>query len=691
MNPFDANKPAQNPERPDHDNERIEQLRRAMYSRRLSQSIKERPRRELERDPEIVPDDWHKREDPIAGVRVAPRFIGVTRSVLWWLLVLSIAFFALAAGVFGYYFTLGGGSLPANPENIDITVSGPPQVAGGEPVELQISVTNRNRVPLDLADLVVTFPPGTRKVTDFETDLPKTRLSLGTIEPGGRRQGTISAVFSGATGQPGNVKVELEYRVEGSSAIFVASQDYSMTFTSSPLSISIDGNTQTTSGQPVQFTVTVASNASAPIKDVVLDVRYPFGFKFGSASPEPTKGSATKDTGTWSLGDFAPGQRKSILVQGVLAGEQGDKRIFRLFAGTKSATSTGSLAKLAENSWEMQISQPFLGLAIAVNAGQQQATQNTFAQANSATIPVASPNTVVTVSVSYVNNLTTEISDAVVVARLSGLSLGNQHVRVSDGFYRSTDDTIIWDKTTTGGALNSLAPGAKGVLTFSFTTPNSDSLKNVTDPKIDINVNAAGKRLSESGVPQSLQSTARQQIKLASDLQIASQALYAQNPFGVSGPMPPKAGLETAYAIVLTVTNSTSKIQNAKVTAKLPPYVRWIGSHAPRAENLIFNQYEGEFIWNLGDIQPGSGLNGAPPRQIAISVGFTPSTSQIGEQPVLIQDVTLVGTDTSTGLTVQREANPDVSTNLQQIGKSSSNVTVNPDAGFQPINAIVVK
>jgi hypothetical protein len=668
---------------PDHEQERIEQLRRAMYSRKISEQLHERPRRELEHDRELVSDDWKMPEPKMDKMKVAPPFIGTTRAILRWLLVASMVFFIGAALFFGYYFLLGGGSHPANPGNIDISVSGPPQVAGGEPVELQITVVNRNRVPLELADLLVTFPPGTRSVADFSTDLPSLRQSLGTIEPGGRRQGTISAVFSGSGGQSGNVKVELEYRVQGSSAIFVADRDYALTFTSSPLSISIDGNNQTTSGQPVQFTVSVASNASAPLRDVVVDMTYPFGFKFSSASPGPSKGS------TWLLGDFTPGQRKSILVQGTLSGEQGDKRVFRVTAGSRNSTSTAVTTKLASNSYEMRIAQAFLGLAISTNTSQAAEAASDFETQPTKSVPIAAPGSTVTVSIEYKNNLSVEIDDAVIVARLSGLGIDGEKVRVNDGFYRSSDDTVIWDKSTTNGTLKALIPGARGIVSFSFTMPAPNTSS--SDPKIDISVNAAGKRLSETGVPQNLQSTARAQVRLASDLQLASQALYAQNPFGVAGPLPPKAGEETAYALVFTVTNTTSKLTNAKLTAKLPTYVRWIGSHAPRSENLTFNQYNGTFTWDLGSVEPGVGVNGTQPRQIAISVGLTPSTSQIGDQPVLVQDVTLTGIDEATGAAVTRKTEPDVTTNLGQIGKTSTSQTVRPDAGFLPAQATVVK
>jgi hypothetical protein len=155
--------------------------------------------------------------------------------------------------------------------------------------------------------------------------------------------------------------------------------------------------------------------------------------------------------------------------------------------------------------------------------------------------------------------------------------------------------------------------------------------------------------------------------------------------------MPPKAGTETTYALVFTVTNTTNKIANAKITATLPSYVRWIGSHAPASEDLAFDQATGTFIWNIGDIEPGIGIGSTPPKQLAVAIGFTPSTSQIGQQPALVKSVMLTGIDSATGASVVRNATPDVTTNLATVGKSSQDALVGTDPGFSPANATVVK
>ena len=659
---------------PEHDAEKIDRLRRAMYSRTLSDKLKDKPRREFDTNAPLVGENFTRTDAGAPRSIIAPRTIGLARTALWWILGAAVVFFIAALAFFGYYFFVGPGSTNATSSNISISVSGPPQIQGGSPAEFQVSVANRNKVPLELADLLITYPQGTRSPSDFSTSLPTQRISLGAIESGGLRQGTVSAVLAGNSGDTSQIKVELEYRIGGSSAIFVATTLYNVLFSSSPLSIAVDGNQETISGQPVQLKISVASNAEAPVRDVLLSAQYPFGFKFSSADPAQTA------NGFWQLGDFSPGQTKVVTILGSLTGSQGDQRVFHFAAGTRAnATSTAIQTKLSDSAFTMSISQPFLGLAVTVNGGTGAGI-------------VVSPGDTVTVSIAWQNNLPTAITNAAIVARLSGLSIDGTTVRSSNGFYRSTDDTVLWDKTTDPDLAN-LAPSAHGIVSFSFQVPSGDALKSIVNPNLSISINAAGNRVSQSGVPESLQAGTSQKIAVASDLELTAQGLYYSNPFGSTGPMPPKAGTETTYAIVFTVTNTTNKITGATVTATLPPYVRWLGIFSPNTENVTFNQTAGTVTWDLGDIAPGAGLNGTSPRQAAIAIGFTPSTSQIGQQPSLLQNIVLKGTDAATGNPVSHQTTADVTSNLTQVAHTTKDSGVNfaGDPGFTAANATVVK
>ncbi len=653
-----------------HDEEKIERLKRAMYSRDLSEKLKERPRRPLDDIRPAVPDDWNRGEQGVAPAVVAPLGLGLARRALWWLLGLATLFFLGAILYFGYYFTIGGGASPASPGNIDIVISGPPQIAGGDPTQFQIVVTNRNQVPLQLADLVVTYPPGTRSPTDLSTDLTSQRISLGTIEAGGRRQGTVTAIFAGSGSEAG-VKVDLEYRISGSSAIFVASGSYQAQLSSAPLTLSVAANRETVSGQPVEFTITIASNANTTVKDVLLSASYPFGFAFSSADPNPTR------TGVWELGDIPPGGKREIVLRGTLVGESGDERVFRFVAGTRKDRKEQNITTtLAENSSRVKVSNAFLGLGVTIN--------------KSTGSVVVSPGSTVNVVVNWQNNLSTAIQDAVIVARITGLAIDGATVLTPDGFFRSSDGVVLWDRTTTNGALQQVAAGARGSVSFSFQMPPTDSLKSVRNPSLSITVNAAGKRISETGVPENLQSAVTKRLAVSSTLVVTAQGLYYANPFGSVGPLPPKAGEETTYGIVFTLTNTTNKLDNAKLTATLPPYVRWVGIYSPAAEAVSFNQSASTVTWDIGSVEEGSGIDGKGPRQAAIAIGFSPSTSQIGDEPSLLQDIVLTGVDSATGQTITKRLD-DVTSDLIRVSTSEEGIPAAPDPGFSSTQGTVVR
>lgn len=650
-----------------HDPEGIDRLKSAMYSRKYGNEIGPRPRHELDTEEPRVAEDWKHEEAPRDEEPIIPKILRPQRThlfpILKWLVGISVLFFIGAVSFFAYYLYFGGAS-NLSARNIDISITGPVQIAGGEPVNLQVTVTNRNREAIQGANLIAKFPEGTR-LDPSSCSQNNCRISLGTLASGGSAAIKLPAIYQGPVGGRASVTVELEYQLSGSNATFTASSDYAFVFSSAPLSIAVAGNSETISGQLMQMTVTVSSNASQSIPGVLLSATVPYGFKLLTSDPSPAQ------DGLWHLGTMSPGEKKTITLSGTLKGETGENKVFHFTAGTQtSATSTGISATLGSVDLPVTIAQPFLNLALAVN------------DASSTKSIVVTPGQIVTVSVEYRNNLSTEITNAVVVAKLSGLPINGTTVHSSDGFYRSTDSAVLWDKTTTKGDLASVAAEESGRLTFNFQVPNTDELHGVQNPALVISINASGQRLGESGVPENLQSTVSQKITIASDLRLAVQGLYFTNPFGVSGNLPPKAEVETRYAIVFSITNTTNAINAGKVTATLPPYVRLVGNHyLPATEKVTFNGTTGTFTWDVGPIAAQTGLSGSAPRQVVIELGLTPSTSQIGTEPALLQDILLTGTDALTGSVVTKKAS--------DTGIVTTNIVGDP--GFSSVNAKVVR
>lgn len=615
----------------------------------------------MRQEGEALRRDWpNLDEERLHGTTVAPRSITITRSAMWWVLGAAVIFFLAAASTFVYYFTVGPGGSHVAPRNIDITVRGPLTTPGGEPVEMQITVINRNRTALELADLVLTYPPGTRSPSDFSTDLPRQRIPLGNIEAGGQRQGEVSAVFVGEEGEKARVKIELEYRLKNSNAIFVTDAEYAVTFASSALALLVDANEEAISGQRMSLVATVSSNADVVIRDAVLEISYPFGF-----TPIDTLPKAASRDSFWELGDIHPGDEVKIRVDGTLEGQENDERVFTFTLGTRGNKDIQHVeVPLASVPHRTVLARPFIGLSVAVNSDE-------------GTKPVAAVvSQTVNVSIPWKNNLGSSLSDLVIVAQLSGLVINEQQVRAEDGFYRSSDRTFIWDKTTTRGDFSGIAPGESGIVMFSFDMPPEEETLSLRDAALEITVNAAARR-SQTGVPETLQASVSRAVHLGTTVHSLSNSFYSSNPFGSVGPIPPKVNEETTFAVVWTVVNTTNVIKNGEMEGILPANVRWLGVFSPRNEQVEFSSSDGTVTWRLGNIDAGVGVAGREPRQIAFALGLTPSATQIGSVAPLVVNQTFSGTDEFTA---------------KEVFGSIANVTTElDDPDFIPGNASVVQ
>src|SRR3989338_7373535 len=224
---------------------KLDEIKRKLYSRNYRTKIEHR---ELitRGKPEEIPSNWessgkeNKMED----------FFGKT-SLIKKFFIFSVGFFALAILYAGFTF-LGGGNTVSN-ENIDISILGNTYAAGGEDLELEVNIKNKNNSSLDLADLVVEYPRGSGEALDME----RYRVSLGTIPSGSLRKENVKLVLFGEQGSSRKIKFSLEYRVEGSNAIFIKEAYHEVFLSSTPVGISVDAPTEAAPNQNITFKVKV--------------------------------------------------------------------------------------------------------------------------------------------------------------------------------------------------------------------------------------------------------------------------------------------------------------------------------------------------------------------------------------------------------------------------------------------------
>ena len=598
--------------------DKIEGVKEALYSQNID-AVVARRRHELKPKVESVNTEWSETDLKKESDFKFP-FMKI--------LVGAIIFFVLASGFALYKFFVGGNLISG--DNIDIAVQGPISVAGGDTLPLNINVQNKNNVNLQVVELKIVYPDGTRSPDDLSAPLTRYDEVLGDINVGKSVSRLIKAVIFGEANTQQDIKINVEYRVPGSNAIFYKEKIYTVLISSSPINLTVTGVNEINSNQALDFVVEVSSNSLTVIKNMVLKVDYPFGFSFVSSSPN----SASIDNSTWNIGDLAPGQKRNIKISGKVQGQDGEQRVFKFTVGTPDKLNSNSIGTtFSAYSSTVTIKKPFIGINLAING-------------NAASEVAIQSGRQTRADIFWQNNLATQVYDAVIKIKLRGGILDKSSIQVQNGFYNSTDNSITFDKTQSG-KLASIAPGEGGNTSFTFSTFSSQTKTGSAfmNPDIYMDVSVMGKRVQGSNVPQELLYSDSKDIKITSDMRIVSNGYRTNGPFENSGPIPPRVDQETTYTVIWTVANTLNDANNVKVTAQLPSYVKWNNLTSPSSEDISFDQSSSQVTWNIGNIGAGAGFT-SPSREVSFQVSLTPSLSQAETTPTLVSNVVLSGMDT---------------------------------------------
>lgn len=612
---------------PKNELHKIEDIKRTLYERGFNTSEHQK-HGVLHKVPHKVAENF---DDPNLDHPIAsPKYTKFFKSFFFF----AIIFFLLAIGYGIYTFLQGRSTVSA--DNIEITVLGNAFVQAGEELPLQIEIVNKNNAKLELVDLVVEYPRGAN--SDSATDMIRLpREAIGTIKPGERIERNKKVVLYGDQGSVRNVTVRLEYHPEGSNAIFTREKSYPVTISSAPLTLSFDGPTVTSSGQDVSFEIVATLNTALPGEKTLLKVEYPNGFRFTSAEPAPSLGSAL-----WDISGIAVGKPMTINVKGSMVGQNGDEQAFHVYVGNPSPTNQ-SIIDVVYNSLlhTVAIDRPFLETKILVGGEDLETYSATGGKS-------------VTVDIVWENNLPASILNAEITANLSGNVLDKNAVSANDGFFDSTNSQIIWNRNTNSD-LSRIEPGSKGRVSFAF-TPVSVLGNAVRDPQVLISVSIKGQDSTSGGVSE-VTNFAKKSIRITSDLQIAVSAITT------GGVIPPQVDRDTVYKVTWTLSNSANNVNNAEVRAILPVYVKWGGMVGNTSENVSYNESSHEIVWKAGSVKANTGFDGKD-RETSFAVVLKPSLSQVGTVPQLVKDIVVTGTDSFTNTPLRSNASP-ITTRLE--------------------------
>ncbi|OGG85634.1 hypothetical protein A2392_02610 [Candidatus Kaiserbacteria bacterium RIFOXYB1_FULL_46_14] len=546
------------------------------------------------------------------------------------LLLLALGFFVISLIASSVYLLLGRNNVSG--ENIELSVTGPFTVGGGEVLSLQLGIANRNNVPVESATLILEYPPGTRSADDESKELFSERFPLPIMAPGEVLNQTFQVRAFGEENQESEIHASIEYRMKGSNATFFKeAAPFKFKIGSAPVVLNIDAEKTISSGQETTITIEVVSNSPMPLKDLLIKAEYPSGFDYSRSDPAPYSGR-----NIWKISDLPPEGKATIKLTGIVIGTESEKRVIKFaagVAGTRDANTLASILAVAQT--EFVLEQPFLAVDVTVDGKREK------------TVSVP-PGMQTNVALDLKNTLENSVYDTVVEVALSGNALSDTEVRPVGGYYDSSRHTIRWESST-DDALTEIGPDGNVRLNFTL-FPQTDGLQT---PNVTFAVKVTGRRVSESGAREEISGTISRTIKVESRPSILVAATRSSSD---GGPVPPVVGQSTNYTIAWKAQGSANNLSNVTLTTSLPAYITWTGVTSGSGQ-WNYNPTSRIVEWKAGSIQSGQDIDGT------FQVSFLPSASQIDRTPDIIGDSYLSADDSFTG-TVLRSTSGAVTSEI---------------------------
>ncbi len=619
------------------DDRSLEDLERGLYSRSYEKPSAEDRTDFKEEDTETeIESDWSDKEKPDSS-GFQPESASGNRVHPWLtkLLLGSIVFFVAAVAIAaGLFFS---GSLTVSSDNVRVEVRGSEAVRSGEEEAFEIVIRNHNNVDLLGASLTIQYPPGVEAVAEGGEPGPREEVELGVIEAGGRARVSREWVFLGEREEVKEIQLSLEYKLEGSAADLYNESVYEVELIDSPVAVTVSSPTEISAGRPVTFNYTVSSNTDRSLKDVLLKVQLPFGFRFQSAEPQPDE----EDELLWRIGELGPEEEKTIQLTGVLEAEANEERTLTFVTGTNYGQNLKNItAPYDETKQTLAVTPPPFNLSLVLNGSRDEPYIAGYGQD-------------IKTQIEWRNNLGVRIEDITLSAEITGNILERTSVSGSQGgFYRSATDEVVWNPNTTP-RLRQIPAGDSDSLELKFRSFSLENLPNqsLVNPRIDIDLKAVGQQRDSAGVKEVVRVTDRRTVKFNTTMGLDAYVVFSDGPFQNTGPVPPRVDQTTTYTMILNASNRFNTVEDGVYQAKLPPFVEWIG-RVREGDEVSFDPSSRRVTWTIDELPRRTGYD-RPKKQAAFQLRVTPSINHREDSLSLLTDGVLTGRDTYTGQSVR--------------------------------------
>jgi uncharacterized repeat protein (TIGR01451 family) len=496
---------------------------------------------------------------------------------------------------------------------LKLEILGPDSADFAKSFDYTFKYKNNGSVKLEDAKLIFEYPDNAI-LDDDDVDTWR-EIELDDIYPGEEKSIAFSARLIGQEGQTQTAKATLSYKPKNLKAVYKSETSFTNQIKSFPLTFEFDMPTQVETGKDITFRVNYFSNVDYPLLNLRLTLNYPNGFEFINSNPDSLEKTE------WVLSPLNKAEGGSVEITGNMQGEIGEQKMFTAKLGL---WRDGEFILLKEISKGVEIVEPSLDITQEINGDENY---------------IANPGDSLHYEIYFKNIGEDTLSNLTLKDTLSGDIFDLESLTAPDGLFTVGDNSVSWDWRKID-EIQSLDPLQTGKIEFWINLKDDFDIPSGTgNLTIKNNVNLG-------------QAKAEFSTKVNTKLTVGQRVVFYDEVFGNSGPIPPKVGSKTTYTVTWQAQNYYNSVKNVKVKTVLPSYIQLTGNIFPTDSGLTLDSESREIVWDVGDLDVGQGvLNAAP--NVSFQVSFTPTSSQRGKTPNIIDEVVISGQDAWTGELVE--------------------------------------
>lgn len=506
-------------------------------------------------------------------------------------------------------------------ETLKVEIIGPEKIIVGDEIEYIVKFKNNGEARLEDIKLVFEYPQYSEPEEGFSLREVISSDELETIYPGEEKTISFKGKIFGKEGETRTAKVLLSYSPNNLNTTYESQSSLTSVIKEVPLTFNFDIPSKIESNDQFDFRINYFSNMSYPVSDLIVKIYYPDGFEFISSSP------STLEKTEWELGSLNKADGGRIEIDGRLIGDVRENKIFR---GEIGIWREGEFVLLKNIVQSIEIVEPSIYIIQQINNNPQY---------------IASPGDILHYEIFFRNIGRKSLEKLFLIIKLKGDAFDFDTLKSEQGIFESGDNSVIFDWRKVS-ELQFLEDGEEGMVEFWIELKDGWSVDGDTGTNPVI-INAV--YLSQAR--KEFITKVNSKIDLivtgySNNISFGEEGNEVQ--FTNSGNNPPRVGDTTTYVISWDLQNYLNDVNNVKIKAKLSDYVSLTGKIFPNNCNLTFDSNSKEIVWNVGNIEIGTGISSEKEKkQCVFQVSVIPTENRSVTN--IIENILIEGEDQFTG------------------------------------------